>query len=93
MRQDTYAEDGRIYNAWKHERLCHKDTYRPFGTYIDLLPLADVSYKPRKPKESDQRKEFGKAQDTQGPARVEDLEAVSEILELKLEKINNYLCI
>lgn len=70
-----------LYNAWKLERLCHKGHRIQLYTYIDLLPLADISDQPRQSEEPDQREEFGQPQDTQGSACVKNLETVAEILE------------
>ncbi len=55
------------------------------STYVDLLPLADVSDESGEPEEADEREELGQAEDPEGAAGVQDLEALGVLLR-KMEK-------
>ena len=50
------------------------------GTYVDFLPLADVANESGEPQETDERQEFGEAQDAQCPTSLQDLEALAKVL-------------
>ncbi len=53
------------------------------STYVDLLPLRDVSDEPGEAEEPDEREELGQAEDAEGAAGVEDLEALGVFLKLE----------
>lgn len=75
-----------IHNAQSVQRSSVLSTFKmellstQNSTYVDFLPLADVSHQPGQPQQPHQGQQLGEAKDTQGPACVKDLETVTEIL-------------
>lgn len=58
------------------------------GTHVDFLPLADVAHQSREPQEPDEREQLGESQDAQRPAGVQDLEALTEVLQQASRRTN-----
>jgi hypothetical protein len=52
-------------------------------SYVDFLPLADITDESRETQKSNEAEKFGEAQDSKRPAGVQDLEALAEVLQLK----------
>lgn len=58
------------------------------GTHVDFLPLADVAHQSREPQEPDEREQLGESQDAERPAGVQDLEALTEVLQQASRRTN-----
>lgn len=58
------------------------------GTHVDFLPLADVAHQSRETQEPDEREQLGESQDAQRPAGVQDLEALTEVLQQASRRTN-----
>lgn len=58
------------------------------GTHVDFLPLADVAHQSRESQEPDEREQLGESQDAQRPAGMQDLEALTEVLQQASRRTN-----
>lgn len=53
---------------WINQYKKKKKFWALYRTYIDLLPLIDITDEPGEAKESDQGEKLGQSQDPQGPS-------------------------